>query len=112
LGNASYTRLFVGRIADAQQAAVQALKNDPKQSWIYTNEAHAILLLGHYNEAMAIYRQHAAEDVFGDGTQTFAQASLADLEDMEKASLLFTSQQLADIKKAHQQLLQLPALGH
>jgi predicted Zn-dependent protease len=109
LGTASYDLLFVGQYAAALQDATAAIWDDPTELWVTTNQAHALLLEGKFDEAWAIYQQHAFERIYSDDKETFREAVLDDFDAFEKARAFFTPQQLADIEKARRQLQALPA---
>jgi tetratricopeptide (TPR) repeat protein len=104
LGNASYDLLFSGGYAEAQRAAEEALKNDPQKFWIYANQAHVLLLSGHYAEARAIYSRYGSKLAFSDANQTFAEAVKNDFQEFEMFHFLFTAEQLVNIQKMRDKL--------
>jgi hypothetical protein len=104
LGTASYDLLFVGQYAAAQQDATAAIWDDPTELWVTTNQAHALLLEGKFDEAWTIYQQLAFERIYSDDKETFRDAVLDDFDAFQKAKAFFTPQQLADIEKARRQL--------
>jgi len=71
LGSTSYTLLFNRQWQQALDLAEEALKLDPSKVWIETNRAHALLFLGHYDEATTIYLADKDKPV---GKGTFGQA--------------------------------------
>jgi hypothetical protein len=104
LGDASYDLLFSGRYAEAQQAAEEALKNDPQKVWIHANQAHALLLSGHYAEARAIYSRYGSKLAFSDQNQTLAEAVKNDFQEFEMLHFFFTAEQLVNIQKMRDEL--------
>jgi tetratricopeptide (TPR) repeat protein len=57
LGSQSWYFLFARRPAQALEAAEEALRLAPTETWIQTNRAHALLLLGRTAEAEVVYRE-------------------------------------------------------
>jgi tetratricopeptide (TPR) repeat protein len=56
LGSLSWALLFNRRPQDALDRAEEAHSLDPSSLWIETNRAHALLFLGRFGEAKAIYQ--------------------------------------------------------
>jgi tetratricopeptide (TPR) repeat protein len=82
LGAVSYKLLFVRRSTDALAAATEALSLDPSAVWIETNRAHALLFLGRFDEARAVYLEHQDQPL--SDTRNFAQAVRADFVEFRK----------------------------
>jgi hypothetical protein len=76
LGGESWALLLARRPAEALTVANQALRIDSTQFFIRTNQAHALLLTGHYDEAMRIYRTYWRRKI--GVTRTFAASILGD----------------------------------
>jgi tetratricopeptide (TPR) repeat protein len=76
LGGQAWALLLAHRPAEALTAANEALRVDPTQLFIRTNQAHALLLTGRYDEAMQIYRTYWLRPISTD--QTFGAAILGD----------------------------------
>ena len=55
LGSLSSVLLLNRRAGDALVAAQEALSLDPAALWVETNRAHALLFLGRFEEAKAVY---------------------------------------------------------
>ena len=81
----SWCQLFLKQYQAALESSEQALQLDPSKAIVQTNRAHALLLLGRYDEAKAIYLQYAKEDL-GNG-KTFAQTVLEDFDALEEAGI-------------------------
>jgi len=84
LGSHSFHSLFVKKPEQAQQAAEEALKLKPDETWIRTNLAHALLFLDRYEEAEAIYREYANVNL---GTSTFADECRNDFRLLRQAGV-------------------------
>jgi hypothetical protein len=82
LGAVSYGLLFVHRSTDALAAATEALLLDPSAAWIETNRAHALLFLGRFDEARAVYLEHQDQSL--SDTRNFAQAVKADFVEFRR----------------------------
>jgi len=82
LGSVSYGLLFVNRSTDALNAAKEALLLDPSAAWIETNRAHALLFLGRFDEAEAVYLEHQDKPL--SDTRNFAEAVKADFVEFRK----------------------------
>jgi tetratricopeptide (TPR) repeat protein len=76
LGGEAWALLLAHRPADALRAANEGLATDPTQLFIHTNQAHALLLTGHYDDAMRIYRTYWKTKI--NARQTFGAAILGD----------------------------------
>lgn len=57
LGRTTYSLLFAQKFEQTEQRARQALALDPKQIWIKTNLAHALLFQNRYEEAYELYNE-------------------------------------------------------
>jgi tetratricopeptide (TPR) repeat protein len=82
LGVVSYHLLFANRSSDALAAAKEALSLDPSAAWIETNRAHALLFLGRFDEAEAVYLEHKDKPL--SDTRNFAQAVKDDFVEFRK----------------------------
>jgi WD40 repeat protein/tetratricopeptide (TPR) repeat protein len=58
IGGLAYYMVLSGSFAPALAAADEAIKLAPDQTWLYTNRAHALMLLGRTEEARAVYLAH------------------------------------------------------
>ena len=63
LGSVSWKALFAREFTKALAAAERALSIDPGLLWIETNRAHALLLLGQFEHARAIYVAHRGKRI-------------------------------------------------
>jgi hypothetical protein len=81
LGNLSWALEINNRPADALAASDEALKLYPSAVWIAANRAHALLLLGRYDEAKAIYIEDKDKPVFNG---KFAAVVLKDFAELRK----------------------------
>ena len=70
------------RCEEAQRLASEI--GDGVQIFIQGNLAHALLFQGHYDEALAIYRQYWDKPLYG---KTFGELILEDFAAFEKAGL-------------------------
>ncbi|WP_295386374.1 tetratricopeptide repeat protein [uncultured Thiodictyon sp.] len=84
LGNRSFVLLFDRQYREAIAAAEEALALDPSQIVWATNQAHGYLLSGQFDQAQAIYRVHAHDQV-NDGT--FAAAVLDDFAKLRQRGI-------------------------
>jgi tetratricopeptide (TPR) repeat protein len=82
LGAVSYELLFVHRSTDALAAAKEALSLDPSAVWVETNRAHALLFLGRFDEARAVYLEHQDQPL--SDARNFAQMVKADFVEFRK----------------------------
>ena len=85
LGNLAFNRILVAQYAEALRDAREALKLDPSRTWIRTNEAHALLFLGRFEEALAIYSKFKDERI--NPSMSFRDAVLSDFARFKKAGL-------------------------
>jgi predicted Zn-dependent protease len=76
LSDLSFALLVNHRPQDALDRAQEALTLDPSSLWIETNRADALLLLGRFNEAKAIYLANRSKPL--DDGQTFSDAVKGD----------------------------------
>jgi len=76
LGSVSFVLLLNHRPKDAFDRAAEALRLDPNALWVEANRAHALLFLGRFDEAKAIYLEDAAKPL--DDGRTFGAAVKAD----------------------------------
>jgi len=79
------TRLFVGQYAQSLQDSRSALTMAPDQTWLHTNEAHALLLLGRLDEALELYRRY--RDASVNASQSFRDGVLDDFAALRKAGV-------------------------
>jgi energy-coupling factor transporter ATP-binding protein EcfA2 len=63
LGNEAWYMLFARRADRAFEAAREGLRTSASETWIHTNEAHALLLLGRTDEAEQVYREWRGQRV-------------------------------------------------
>ena len=82
LGAVSYRLLFVNRSTAALAAAKEALSLDPSPVWIETNRARALLFLGRFHEAEAVYLEHKDKPL--SDTRNVVQAVKADFVEFRK----------------------------
>ena len=75
-GSLSWVLVLDRRPEESRAAALEGLKVDASQLWIRTNLAHALLFLGRYKEAEAIYLKY--KDLRLSDKQTFADGVLDD----------------------------------
>ncbi|HEX9756155.1 MAG TPA: ATP-binding protein [Gemmatimonadales bacterium] len=61
LGGLSFYLLFAGRPAASLAASDEALAAGPSETWLNTNRAHALLLLGRDAEAESVYRRYVGQ---------------------------------------------------
>jgi hypothetical protein len=80
----SWYQLHAKRFEDALASSTEAHALDAANLVVETNRAHALLLTGHADDALALYRAHAGDTV---GTQPWNQAVLNDLDSLEKAGV-------------------------
>jgi len=85
LGSLSWVLLLDKKPQEAAQRAQEALALDPAQLWIETNRAHALLFLGRFDEAKAIYLDNNGKKL--DEDRTFGQAVLADFAEFRKRGI-------------------------
>lgn len=85
LGGQSYNKILTGEYLSALESANSALTLSPNEIWIKTNQAHALLFLGHVDEAQKIYRDNWNAKI--NDKQTFGEAVLDDFEAFRKARL-------------------------
>ena len=84
-GNLAWFQLLARRYNEAEQSARKGLTTDDTRIWIKTNLAHALLLQGRFDEAMAIYT--VIKPLKNDKNKSFARICLEDLEEFEKAGI-------------------------
>jgi hypothetical protein len=84
LGGHAWALLLAGRPAEAVVEAREAIRRDSTQMFVRTNLAHGLVLTGHFDEGMAIYRTYWTKPLFN---QTFGQAVLQDFHDLAAAGI-------------------------
>jgi PQQ-dependent catabolism-associated CXXCW motif protein len=82
VGGLSYQLALAGDFATALKAADDALEVMPDQVWIEANRAHALLFLGHPDEARGIYLRYRGQKINGD--RTWDASLRADFTDLRK----------------------------
>ena len=85
LGNLSYARLLAGEATEALRDARAAVQIAPGEVRLRGVEAHALLLLGRLDEALAIYAQYREQPV--SARKTFRSAVLDDFAALRKAGV-------------------------
>jgi TPR repeat protein len=106
LGNLSWALEQNNQPADALAASDEALKLDPSALWIAANRAHALLLLGRYDEAKAIYIEDKDKPLFSGGT-AFAAMVLKDFAEFRKFGI-----DRPEMKQIEAQLAEGTVTGH
>lgn len=94
-GLQSYRHLFLKQYAESEQTAKEGIDIAPDEIWIKTNQGHALLFQGKFEQAKAIYLANK-EVKLSDG-KTFGKAVLDDFNDLEKAGI--THPDMAKIRK-------------
>jgi len=61
IGGLAFRFVLTGDFTVALEAADQAISLAPDELWLYTNRAHALMLLGHVDEARALYLKYRDE---------------------------------------------------
>jgi tetratricopeptide (TPR) repeat protein len=107
LGNLGFNLILTGQFAEARTRCEEAQRlageiGDGAQKtdrdnliFIQGNLAHALLFQGHYDEALALYRQYWVKPLYG---KTFGELLLEDFAAFEKAGL--THPDLSRMKEA------------
>ena len=83
-GSLAWYQLFVRQFAEAEQSARAGLAKDPKEEWINTNLALALLYQGKWEAAKQIY-ENLKNKPYGDGT--YKATFLEDLDALEKEGI-------------------------
>jgi hypothetical protein len=81
-GSRSFVDIFLGQFDAAISDSAEALKLDPTQLWILTNQAHGYLFSGDMLQARNIYLCHQKDKVF---SATFADAVLGDFKQLRQS---------------------------
>jgi tetratricopeptide (TPR) repeat protein len=84
LGSLSFILLFNRHPEEALNCAREALALDPSALWVETNRAHALLFLGRFDEAKAIYLANKDKKV---QNQIFAAAVRNDFTQFRKSGI-------------------------
>lgn len=84
-GNLAWFQLLARQYNEAEQSARKGLSTDDTRIWIKTNLAHALLLQGRFDAAMAIYT--VIKPLKNDKNESFARICLEDLEEFDKAGI-------------------------
>ena len=84
-GNLAWFQLLARQYNEAEQSARKGLSTDDTRIWIKTNLAHALLLQGRFDEAMAIYT--VIKPLKNDKNESFARICLEDFEEFDKAGI-------------------------
>jgi tetratricopeptide (TPR) repeat protein len=86
IGGLAYNLVLAHDFSRALEAADQAIAISPNLTWLYTNRAHALMLLGRVEEARAIYLRYRGEKRVT-GEKSWETIILEDLAEMRKAGL-------------------------
>jgi tetratricopeptide (TPR) repeat protein len=86
IGGLAYYMVLSGSFAPALAAADEAIKLAPDQTWLYTNRAHALMLLGRTEEARAVYLAHRGKPKV-QGDKSWEAVVLEDFAALRKAGL-------------------------
>lgn len=85
LANLANVRLYLGQEADALSEAREALQIEPQNLAVHAIEAHALLLLGQEDEALAIYTKYRDEKTHA--RQSFRNLVLDDFTALRRAGV-------------------------
>ena len=86
IGGLAYDLVIAREFAVALGAADQAIALAPKEIWMYTNRAHALMFLGRVDEAKALYLQYRGQKNVQDD-KPWEAVVLEDFSQMRKAGL-------------------------
>lgn len=95
LGNLSWYALLALQFDRARSAAEQAYALDPKQSWVLTNAAHAMMFQDQRDAMLALHKAHR-QDRFPDGI-TWAKAIPQDFDQLRSLGMI--SPLMADVEE-------------
>jgi tetratricopeptide (TPR) repeat protein len=86
IGNLAYHFLLAKNFTKALQAADEAISQAPDKIWLHTNRAHALMFLGHEEEARVLYlRYRKVKDVVEE--KSWETVILDDLAALRQAGL-------------------------
>ena len=86
IGNLAFRFLLARNFAQALEAADQAISLTPSKLWLYTNRAHALMLLGRTDEARALYLQYSSRPKV-EGEKSWQELILEDFVKMRSAGI-------------------------
>jgi hypothetical protein len=86
IGALAYGFLLTRDFATALAAADQAISLAPGEIWLYTNRAHALMLLGRFDEARALYLKYRGQKDVTNG-KSWEVVVLEDFTELRKAGL-------------------------
>jgi tetratricopeptide (TPR) repeat protein len=98
LGGVAWYALLAKRYNEALAASERAISLAPHESWIETNRAHALLLLGRIQEARTLYLERKGTKLWG--STPWADAVREDFKALRKANI--ESPSFAEIENALQ----------
>jgi hypothetical protein len=78
--------VWVSNFVTALEAADQTISLAPDEIWVYTNRAHALMFLGHLEEARQLYLKYRGTKDIGGG-KSWETAILEDFTEFRKAGL-------------------------
>jgi hypothetical protein len=96
IGSLSFLFILDNDFATALAASDQAILLAPDKIWLYTNRAHALMLLGRTDEARALYLRYHGEQKVADD-KSWDTLILDDFAELRKAGL--TSPLMDEIEK-------------
>jgi hypothetical protein len=86
IGDLAYRFVVAHDFAKALEAADQVISLAPKQIWLYTNRAHALMFLGRADEARALYLRYRGEKNI-QGEKSWEMVILEDFAELRSAGL-------------------------
>jgi tetratricopeptide (TPR) repeat protein len=101
IGGLAFKFILVRNFATALEAVDEAVSLGPKQIWLYTNRAHALMFLDRVDEARALYLKYRGQQRIhsgGDKDKSWEAAILEDFAEFKKAGL--THPLMQEIEKA------------
>lgn len=87
-GSLAWHQLLLGSAAEALDSSKRALELAPSTLWIVMNQAHALLLSGQRDAAMAIYREHKDQTMSTHNDIRFGDQVLLDFEELKQAGAI------------------------
>jgi len=97
LGTLSLYTLYTQEYSSSEEYALEALRLDSTQTGIKTNLAHALLLLGKYEEAWSIYQEISSQKS-PESNKTYGESCVEDLESLLSEELV-PSKHVEEVKK-------------
>jgi tetratricopeptide (TPR) repeat protein len=86
LGTAAYRLVLAKNFAQAIEAADLSISLAPGKTWLYTNRAHALMLLGRIEEARALYLQYSGRPKV-EGEKTWETLVVEDFAQLRNAGI-------------------------